>query len=72
MTDLPPLHPGRWTARRKAAIVGAVIAGEITAASARAWYDLSDEELAEWMRAYMEHGEKALKTTHLRRYRSRP
>jgi Protein of unknown function (DUF1153) len=51
----------RWTARRKAAIIIAIRNGEISPTEARSQYDLSDEELASWMRDYDAHGARGLR-----------
>ena len=57
----------RWTASRKAAIIVAIRNGEISAAEARSQYDLSDEELAAWMRDYDALGVRGLRSLLLRR-----
>ena len=67
--DLPPAETRRWVASRKAAVVRAVGAGLISRRSALDTYRLSDEELAEWEGAVAQHGEPALRTTWLRKYR---
>lgn len=69
LADLP--HPGtqRWVASRKAAVVRGVVYGLITHAEALGRYQISEEEFLEWVRAVSEHGEEALKTTALQKYR---
>jgi hypothetical protein len=67
--DLPPVDTERWVASRKAAVVKAVAAGLITREEAKARYALSEEELASWENAIIQHGKEALKATTLQRYR---
>ena len=67
--DLPSADTRRWVASRKAAVARAVEFGLITAVQAMEIYALSEEELASWLRASSAHGEDALKTTRLQRYR---
>lgn len=67
--DLPPSQTRRWVASRKAAVVRAVKYGLMTTDQAMEMYALSEEELASWMRAASNHGEDALKTTRLQKYR---
>ena len=67
--DLPPPGTKRWVASRKAAVVRAVEAGLITRGNALQTYELSEDEFAEWEHAVMTHGEAALRTTWLQKYR---
>ena len=67
--DLPPENTVRWVASRKAAVVRGVIYGLITQDEALSRYGLSKEEFLEWVSAVSSHGEDALKTTFLQRYR---
>ena len=67
--DLPPPETRRWVASRKAAVVKAVEAGLISRRTALETYALSDEEFSEWEGAVRVHGEAALRTTWLQRYR---
>ncbi|MFC6687531.1 CtrA inhibitor SciP [Jhaorihella thermophila] len=67
--DLPPADTVRWVASRKLAVVRGVIYGLISESEAKRRYGLSDEEFAGWVRAIAEHGEDALKTTRLKKYR---
>ena len=67
--DLPQENTRRWVASRKAAVIKAVGAGLVTRAEALERYSLSDDEFSEWETAVSEHGEAALKTTALQRYR---
>ena len=67
--DLPDRKTQRWVASRKAAVVRAVAAGLITFEDAREMYAISQEELESWAQAVLSHGESALKTTRLQKYR---
>jgi len=67
--DLPPKDTRRWVASRKACVIKSVMAGLITRDEALELYGLSDEEFSEWETAISEHGEAALKTTALHKYR---
>lgn len=67
--DLPPENTKRWVASRKAAVVKAVTYGLITLPDAMKMYGLSEEEFSEWKSAVDTHGEAALKTTALQKYR---
>ena len=67
--DLPPQETRRWVASRKAAVVKAVLHGLITPKDAMERYSLSEEELASWSKAVHRHGEAALKTTALQKFR---
>lgn len=68
--DLPPVETRRWVASRKAAVVRAVSGGLISREEAKSRYGLSDEEFDGWTSAIAAHGEVALKTTCIQRYRS--
>ena len=52
MAELPPPNTKRWVIRRKAAVVAAVRAGEITVEEACRRYQLSEEEFFAWQRAF--------------------
>ena len=67
--DLPPETTVRWVASRKSAVVRGVVYGLITRDEALRRYGLSQEEFFEWVSAVSEHGEEALKTTFLQKYR---
>ena len=67
--DLPSPKTQRWVASRKTAVVRAVVAGLISRDKALETYRLSDEEFAGWETAVRDHGEAALRTTALQRYR---
>ncbi len=68
-SDLPPKDTKRWVASRKAAVVRAVKGGLIAQSEACKTYGLSEEEYLSWQSAVEKHGERALKTTRLQRYR---
>jgi hypothetical protein len=67
--DLPPSETRRWVASRKASVVRGVLYGLLSEDAALERYALSKEEFHEWVRAVSMHGEEALKTTALQRYR---
>lgn len=67
--DLPPDGTIRWVASRKARVVKAVKFGLLTIEEALAKYQLSADELESWALAVERHGEDALKTTALQKYR---
>lgn len=67
--DLPPPETVRWVASRKATVVKAVKHGLISRDEAMKRYALSDDELDSWFTAIDRHGEAALKTTSLQKYR---
>lgn len=67
--DLPPPDTQRWVASRKAAVVRAVTYGLVTRAWAIETYGLSEDEIRLWEIAISQHGEDALKATHIQRYR---
>jgi len=67
--DLPARSTSRWVASRKAAVVRAVMHDLITQQDAQERYHISADEFGEWVRAVSEHGETALRTTALQKYR---
>ncbi len=67
--DLPPADTRRWVASRKAAVVRGVVFGLIPLNEALRRYNLSEEEFLSWKRAMERHGEKALKSTMLQKFR---
>lgn len=67
--DLPEPDTRRWVASRKAAVVRGIHSGLITREEAQDMYELSEEELDSWSGAVLRHGESALKTTRLQKYR---
>ncbi len=68
-SELPPLDTTRWVASRKARVVLAVQAGLVDRGEVCEMYDLSEEELGNWLGAVKLHGIKALKVTKLQNYR---
>jgi len=66
---LPPTTTKRWVVRRKAAVVAAVLRGEITLEEACRCYQLSEEELLSWERAFQTHGLAGLRVTRIQQYR---
>lgn len=67
--DLPAPDTKRWVASRKAAVVRAVLGGLISEEEALKTYGLTAEEFSAWRIAVDLHGEAALKTTRLQKYR---
>ena len=67
--DLPDPDTVRWVASRKAAVVRAIAAKLMSEDEAISQYGLSKEELMAWRKAVNDHGEAALKSTRLQRYR---
>jgi transposase-like protein len=67
--ELPPVGIHRWTIRRKAAVVSAVAAGEIAREEVCHRYQISEEELLSWQRAYESYGLPGLRSTRLQQYR---
>jgi hypothetical protein len=67
--DLPIPETRRWVASRKACVVRAVVYCLMSRDEAKETYGLSDEELSQWEAAVRDHGETALKTTALQKYR---
>jgi len=67
--DLPPDTTVRWVASRKAVVVRAVKHGLLSRDEALGRYNLSGDEFESWCMAIERHGEDALKTTALQRYR---
>ena len=67
--ELPSENVQRWTALRKAAVVNAVDAGELTREEICRRYQISLDELLSWERAYESHGVLGLHSTRLQVYR---
>ncbi|PWR01571.1 DUF1153 domain-containing protein [Meridianimarinicoccus roseus] len=63
--DLPGAETRRWVASRKAVVAKAVLYGLIKRTDALQRYDLSDEELSDWIRAVERHGLSGLKVTRI-------
>ena len=70
--ELPPADTTRWTPRRKAAVVEAVLSGEITIEEVCHRYDLTVEEFLSWRNTMERHGVPGLRTTRLKSYRHSP
>ena len=66
---LPPPDTKRWTARRKASVVAAVLSGMITVEEVCRRYGLSVDEFLSWHNAMQRHGLQGLHTTKLQNYR---
>lgn len=62
----PPPPPGvqRWVQKRKAAVVAAILAGEMTIEDACERYGLSAEEILSWRNRIARAGVDALRATH--------
>jgi hypothetical protein len=60
----------RWTPARKAALLGDIDAGVLTAEEAMARYAISVDEFAEWRRLERQYGERGLRTTRTQTYRN--
>ncbi len=61
--DLPPANTVRWVASRKLLVVKGVMFGLITKKQAYEKYDLSEDELGEWISSYLADGKAALHAT---------
>jgi hypothetical protein len=66
---LPPLDTTRWVARRKAAVLTAIGAGQLSRADACARYGISEAELRLWERAVECAGVPGLRVTRVQIYR---
>lgn len=55
--------PTRWTAKRKAAVIEKIRAGETSSAAVCSRFAISSEELADWERRYETGGIRALRVT---------
>jgi hypothetical protein len=69
IANLPPPNTKRWVVRRKAAVVAALRSGGITIEEACRVYELSQEELLSWERAFEIHGLPGLRATRVQQYR---
>ncbi len=67
--DLPSPDTKRWVARRKAQVVYAVQAGQISLTEACETYALSVEEFLGWQRAIESNGVPGLRATRIQKYR---
>ncbi len=68
-SHLPPPNTQRWVVRRKAQVVSAVRAGELTLEQACERYNLSEEEFRSWMALYDNYGVRGLRATRMQEYR---
>ena len=69
-TELPLPNTGRWTIRRKAALLEALRSGALTVEGASQRYALSLEELRAWERDLDRYGLYGLRATRLQIYRT--
>ena len=72
LAHLPPPDTKRWTARRKASVVAAMLSGMITIEEVCCLYGLSVDEFVSWHNAMQRHGLQGLRTTKLQNYRYSP
>jgi transposase-like protein len=70
--ELPPPETKRWTPRRKASVVKAVISGMMSLEEVYRGYGLSVDEFRSWHDAMQRHGMRGLYTTKLQKYRCSP
>lgn len=68
--DLPEADLNRWVPRRKAELVVAIKAGLISLEEAVSRYQLSMEEVANWLNLFDRHGLPGLRVTHAKTYRA--
>jgi hypothetical protein len=66
---LPPVDTTRWVARRKAAVLAAIVDGRLARAEACARYHISDAELRLWEHAVACAGVPGLRVTRVQIYR---
>jgi hypothetical protein len=71
VTELPPPNTQRWVARRKAAVVAAVLSGIISLEEACRRYQMSEEEFITWRCAFEIYGVNGLRATELARLTNR-
>jgi Protein of unknown function (DUF1153) len=69
VNNLPSPDTKRWVIGRKAAVLAAVRNGAITIEDACRFYQLSEEELLSWARAFEIHGADGLRATRVQEYR---
>jgi transposase-like protein len=70
--EWPPPDTKRWTPRRKASVVKAVLSGVMSLEEVCRRYGLSVEEYQSWHNAMETHGMRGLYTTKLQKYRYFP
>ena len=69
-TELPPANTRRWVPRRKAAVVAAVASGMLTIEEACRRYQMLEEELLAWQRAFKSYGVVGLRLGYVQQHRS--
>ncbi|MBL4719992.1 MAG: DUF1153 domain-containing protein [Alphaproteobacteria bacterium] len=69
LANLPPPGAMRWVIRRKAAVLSAIDAGDLTIVDACERYNLSVEEIDSWRKLIDAHGVRGLRSTRLQQYR---
>ena len=69
MIELPPISTRRWVSRRKAAVVAAVSSGMLTIEEVCRRYQMSEEELLAWRRAFETYGIVGLRAGYAAEYR---
>jgi hypothetical protein len=67
--NLPSPNIGRWTPRRKAAVVMAVLDGRLLREEACRCYQLTAEELLAWEDAFKTSGTRGMHAVRVARYR---
>lgn len=67
---LPPPGTTHWVVRRKAQVLAAINAGQLSMEQACERYDLSLDELMLWRRAVQRSGVKGLRVTRIQHYKS--
>jgi len=60
-----------WTYKKKSALVKSILNNEIEKNTACKMYDVSEEELSDWINLYNEYGPQALRATKIKTYRSK-
>ena len=70
--ELPPPDTERWTPRRKASVVDAVLSGVMSLEEVHRRYGLSVKELRSWNNAMKRYGTRGLYITKLQKYRYPP
>jgi len=61
----------RWVPRRKAEVIHAVQLGLLTSAQAKAKYNLTEAEYADWVACYDKFGLAGLRTTQYQQYHAK-
>ena len=69
VADLPSDAHVRWVASRKLTVVRAVVYGLVPLETALKKYNLSEDEFFSWVDGAAKHGENALKSTYIKKYR---